>query len=145
MAGALAGRTSAGAVRASDAERELAADALRRHFAAGRLTASELEERVARAYSARSRADLAAVLADLPSDRAVRAAIRFYRLQREALRYHAAAYVSVNGSLVAIWAATGEGQFWPGWVLAPGTAMIAWHSAGSRLLRRVLRLDRRGP
>jgi hypothetical protein len=60
----------------------------------------------------------------------------FYRWQRRALNYHAGAYVSLNGGLVAVWAVTGEGEFWPGWVLAPATAMLAWHAIGSRMLRR---------
>ena len=39
-------------LRASDAERERSADALRRHHADGRLTTDEFEERTGRAYAA---------------------------------------------------------------------------------------------
>ena len=132
-------------VRASDAERERTARALRHHYAAGRLTERELDERLGRAYAARSRPELARLLSDLPSDRRFRALARFYRWQREALKYHAAAYASFNGALVGIWALTGEGAFWPAWSLAPGTAMLAWHAAGSHMLRRALGLPgRRG-
>lgn len=130
-------------VRASDAERERAVRALRHHYAAGRLTERELEERLGRAYAARSRPDLARLLSDLPSDRGTRALRRFYRWQREALKYHAGAYVSINGALVGLWALTGEGAFWPAWSLAPGTAMLAWHAASSHMFRRALGLPGR--
>lgn len=53
-------------MRASDADRDAAAAALRGHFAAGRLTAAELEARLAVALSARTAGELQAVLADLP-------------------------------------------------------------------------------
>jgi hypothetical protein len=48
---------------------------------------------------------------------------------RRALKGSAASYVIVNALLVVIWAATGHGYFWPGWVLAGwgiGLAMHAW-------------------
>jgi hypothetical protein len=53
-------------LRASDEERDRAVELLRQHAASGRLTASELEERTEKAYAAKTRADLAAVLQDLP-------------------------------------------------------------------------------
>jgi hypothetical protein len=129
-----------GPVRASDADRERTAAVLRGHYAAGRLSQGELEDRLARVYAARFRSELAPLLRDLPSDLRARAWRRFYRWQREALKYHAAAYASVNGTLVGIWALTGEGAFWPAWVLAPGTVMLGWHAAASRMLRRSLGL-----
>ena len=43
---------------ASDAERERAVEALRHSFADGRITAQEFEERVERAYDARTRATM---------------------------------------------------------------------------------------
>ena len=52
--------------RASDAEREGAADALRRHHADGRLSTDELEERMGRAYAATTLGDLDQLFADLP-------------------------------------------------------------------------------
>src|SRR5215207_7121670 len=52
--------------RASDAERDGAADALRRHHADGRLSTDELEERTGRAYAATTLGDLDQVFADLP-------------------------------------------------------------------------------
>jgi hypothetical protein len=52
--------------RASDAERDGAADALRRHHADGRLSTDELEERTGRAYAATKLGDLDQLLTDLP-------------------------------------------------------------------------------
>jgi DUF1707 SHOCT-like domain len=52
--------------RASDAERERAADALRRHHADGRLSTDELEERTGRAYAATTLGELDQLFADLP-------------------------------------------------------------------------------
>jgi Domain of unknown function (DUF1707) len=52
--------------RASDAERDRAADALRRHHADGRLSTDELEERTGRAYAATTLGDLDQLFADLP-------------------------------------------------------------------------------
>lgn len=53
--------------RASDADRERAVDVLSAAFAEGRLTAEEHSERVQRAYGSLTRAELAALSADLPA------------------------------------------------------------------------------
>lgn len=52
---------------ASDAERGRVTDAVRTHAAAGRLDPEELEERLGRAFAARTRADLVPLVADLPT------------------------------------------------------------------------------
>lgn len=57
-------------VRASDAERDRAEARLKHHYAVGRLTLPELEERVGAAYGARTRGQLDALLEDLPSEAA---------------------------------------------------------------------------
>jgi hypothetical protein len=54
-------------VRVDAGEREQAATALHAHYVAGRLTHDELDDRVAQAYAARTRGDLASLLADLPT------------------------------------------------------------------------------
>jgi len=54
-------------VRASDSERDVAIDRLRAAAAEGRLDHDELEERVAAALSARTDAELDALLNDLPT------------------------------------------------------------------------------
>lgn len=53
-------------LRASDADRERIAARLREHYAEGRLTQEELDERVAAALNARTYGDLRGVVADLP-------------------------------------------------------------------------------
>jgi hypothetical protein len=53
-------------IRVSDADREKVAERLREHFAAGRLTSEELDERVAAALTAKTAGDLRGLLADLP-------------------------------------------------------------------------------
>src|SRR3954471_3820293 len=54
-------------LRASDAERERVAETLRRHHLDGRLDTDELQERLERAYAARTTGELAPLLADLPA------------------------------------------------------------------------------
>jgi hypothetical protein len=54
-------------MRVSDAEREATAAELREHYAAGRLTLDELNERVNEAFAAKTRGDLGAITHDLPS------------------------------------------------------------------------------
>ena len=60
-------------LRASDADRERVAEALRRHHVDGRLDTDELQERLGRCYAARTAAELAPLLADLPADDRARA------------------------------------------------------------------------
>jgi Domain of unknown function (DUF1707) len=139
---ASAGGSRRGDVRASDDERESAVDALRVHYAEGRINRAELEQRVSQAYRARSRGALSALLADLPLSPGRRVGRRFYRFQREVLPYHVGAFVTVNGALSGIWAATGEGRFWPAGVLAPTTVLLASHAFGSRWLRQRLQRGR---
>jgi GntR family transcriptional regulator len=53
-------------LRVSDAEREAVTDQLAGHFAAGRLDQAEFDDRVGRAMSAKTRADLSGLFAGLP-------------------------------------------------------------------------------
>ncbi len=53
-------------IRVSDADRDRVAARLREHYAAGRLSFEEMEERVSAALSAKTAGDLRRVLADLP-------------------------------------------------------------------------------
>ena len=57
-----------GAVRASDAERDLVVERLTRAMTAGRLTPEEFEERSSAAYTARTRGELAELTRDLPGN-----------------------------------------------------------------------------
>ena len=101
-------------LRVSDAEREQVATALRQHGEAGRLDVDELADRLERAYAARTGAELAALVVDLPpqsSGRSRRAAAA------AGLRHHFTAFAAVNLGLIGIWAASGGGEFWPIWPL----------------------------
>ena len=53
-------------IRVSDAERQAVTDRLAEHFADGRLDQAEFDERVGRATSAKTRADLNGLFDDLP-------------------------------------------------------------------------------
>jgi Domain of unknown function (DUF1707) len=96
-------------LRASDAERDAVAEALRTNAAAGRLTPDELEERLERAYAARTRADLDPLLTDLPP-----AAEPPPPRERRTLPA-VPPVIAIAVLLVAIWALTGAGYFWPMW------------------------------
>ena len=107
-------------LRASDADREATVRDLRDHGAAGRLDVDELEERVATAYAARTRGELDPLLADLPTARRAPAAPR--RRPREEWRV----FLAVSVLLLAIWALSGAGYFWPVWVIGWwGAALVA--------------------
>jgi Domain of unknown function (DUF1707) len=56
------------AIRASDGERDQVVALLQHHFADGRLTQAELEERAGAAFVARTRDQLGALTADLPDE-----------------------------------------------------------------------------
>jgi len=54
-------------LRIGDADREAAAEALREHFALGRLTMEEFQHRVELVFAAKTDRDLAAISRDLPA------------------------------------------------------------------------------
>ena len=73
---AFAGPARAPAQRASDADRDIAADVLCAAVGDGRLTLDELDDRLGIALSARTVTDLAALIADLPERRCAAPATR---------------------------------------------------------------------
>jgi hypothetical protein len=104
-------------LRASDADRERVAERLRVAAGDGRLTPAELEERLEEAFSARTGAELEPLVADLPLPP---------RQHRPRDRTHERTYVAVMLLLVAIWAITGAGYFWPIWpMLGWGIGVLA--------------------
>jgi hypothetical protein len=95
------------ALRIGDADRERVADRLRRAAGEGRLSPEELEERLEAAFAARTVAELEPLVADLPPAPRPRPE----RRDRGELR----AWAATSILLVAIWALTGAGYFWPVW------------------------------
>ena len=133
-------------LRASDEERERAASELRVHFAAGRLSEDELNDRLEAVYAARTAGDLRTVLADLPAlppaptDRRAELAQRRSELQRELLQQTGGALVPFL-VCTAIWVATGaHDAFWPAWVAL--VAVIPLVRNGWRLYGPAPELDR---
>jgi hypothetical protein len=122
-------------IRASDGERESAVVALREHGAQGRLDVDELEQRVGAAYAARTRGELADLLADLPGAAAARA-----RTGAQRHRPHDnsggewGSFLGLAAILIGIWALAGGGYFWPAWVLVWWLVPLALRT-GPRLLR----------
>src|SRR5215204_5627701 len=95
-------------IRASDAERERVATALRDHAGEGRLDPEELDKRLDLAYAARTRGDLVPLLADLPSEEE-------RPRQRRDDPGPLPPVIFLSLVLVAIWAMAGAGYFWPMW------------------------------
>jgi hypothetical protein len=60
-------RSSDSSIRIGDAERNEISELLSKHYSDGRLDAAEFQERLDRAMSAKTRADLSGLVADLPS------------------------------------------------------------------------------
>jgi hypothetical protein len=112
-------------LRASDAEREAVGEALRAHAAAGRLDPDELEQCLERAYAAELRADLLPLVADLP-------ALERERPRRARSLPDLSPLVLLAVLLVAIWALTGAGYFWPVWPIG-AMALSAMKHRGHRL------------
>jgi hypothetical protein len=109
--------------RASDTDRDRAAQAIREHFAAGRLTEEEMTERVDAAYAARTEGELRRLLVDLPQLPATRAeqraelAARRRHLQRRLIQQTGGG-IALVVVCVAVWLIGGaQGQFWPVWVM----------------------------
>jgi Domain of unknown function (DUF1707) len=144
-------------VRVSDGERERVAAELREHFAQGRLDTDELEERLARAYGARTVQELEALRTDLPPlpathpPRRTELAERRSALARELIQQTGASLVPFL-VCTAIWLGTGtNGSFWPAWILV--VTVIPLLRQGWRLygpapdldhVERELTKDRRG-
>lgn len=124
-------RMKADDVRASDAERDEIVTQLRTHAADGRLDVDELGERVERAYAAKTRRDLVAIVDDLPRPPRPRPNID------AGFDEHLRSYLGVMALLVAIWALTGMGYFWPVWpMLGWGLGLFSHAGAVRRLPTR---------
>ena len=137
-------------LRASDADRERVASALREHCAVGRLTMAELDERLGQAYASRTLGELAAVTHDLPEidpELPVPASDRSgtdHRLPAPpplppppvpvhegpvSLRQSVTGWVAMTIVLNVIWLLTGItggfSNYWPIWPMGIGGAVVA--------------------
>jgi hypothetical protein len=109
-------------LRASDEQRERAAQDIREHFAAGRLTEDELDERIQAAYSAKTQQELDKLMADLPKLPASPAQQKAQLVQRRRHLQRRLLQETGGGAALfvictVIWISSGaSGQFWPIWV-----------------------------
>jgi hypothetical protein len=141
-------------VRASDAEREQVADALRRAAGDGRLAPDELEERLTTAYGARTRGELGPLTADLPAAPGDRVAggpptgppAGTPSAWTAGLGERLGAWLVPNLICVGIWLASGaHGSFWPVWVLLFTTVALVRSVLGGPHRRDRRRRDGRLP
>jgi Domain of unknown function (DUF1707) len=128
-------------LRAADADRAAVAEALGAHMSAGRLSLEEYDERLARAYSAKTYGELAELTADLPAPKHGTPA----RTESAAPAQQCAvpqqgqwgwddhqswrAWASTAIIVLVIWAATSLANwellyFWPVWVIGPWGAVL---------------------
>ena len=123
--------TESPVLRVADDEREHVVTQLREHFAAGRLTTSELDDRLSATYAARTEVELNADTADLPVLPGVAVARKRAELatRRSTL---GRALVQQTGAALApffvctgVWALSGHGDFWPGWILLVALVPLA--------------------
>ena len=138
-------------LRAADADRAALATVLGEHMAAGRLTVGEYEERLGRAYTARTYGELAELTTDLPAARATVSPAPAERSPRAAPEQHHRrqhgrsgdgagdwrSWASTAAIVLVIWAVTslvsGELRyFWPVWVIGPWGAVLLIRSLGRR-------------
>jgi Domain of unknown function (DUF1707) len=116
-------------LRASDADRERAAERLRAAAAEGRLSSEELEERLERAFAARTEGELGPLVSDLPEAAG--------RVRSSARRPDFGPFLLVSALLLGIWALTGMGYFWPVWPIAGwGISFLAPGTLGGPCRRR---------
>ncbi|GGL06336.1 DUF1707 SHOCT-like domain-containing protein [Planomonospora parontospora] len=123
-------------MRASDDDRDRVASVLREHYAQGRLTVEEFDERLEQLYASRTYGELATLTSDLPDVdlRAMREVAPCPPAKEETVKGRLLAMwgpwafaVSVNWG---IWFAIGMGDDfdfpypWPLWVMGPWGAIL---------------------
>jgi Domain of unknown function (DUF1707) len=126
-------------LRAADADRAAVATVLGRHMSAGRLTMDEYDERLARAYAAKTYGELDQITADLPSTELAPApsgaspAPAPARVGAhgdwDADPHSWRAWLTTSLIVLVIWAATSLATreflyFWPVWVIGPWGAVL---------------------
>ena len=135
-------------LRAGDDDREAVATALGSHMAAGRLTLAEYEDRLARAYAARTFGELAELTADLPRVPAAAAPAPppgpmvhvppppAPLVLHEHAQHSWRAWLSTSVIVLVVYLVVSLGNrdfdyFWPMWVIGPwGAALLAQRIRG---------------
>lgn len=146
------GDSQTGGLRASDADRDRTAGILREHYGVGRLDQDELDERVQKAYGAKTHGELSALLGDLPKLPVSAKEARRELVERRAQLRRRVVQESGGGLGVfflctAIWAVTGaSGFFWPAFTLIAVVAPLvrngwALYGPGADLDRLEAQLD----
>jgi hypothetical protein len=115
-------------LRASDADRERLADELRAHAVAGRIDTDELEERVQKAYAAKTLGDLDVLRRDLPptpEQLALTVRERRSQLVRRTIQ-ETGGSTGAFAVCTAIWIFSGaSGFFWPIFVVIGVIGLLA--------------------
>jgi hypothetical protein len=142
-------------LRAADADRAAVATVLGHHMSAGRLTLDEYDERLARAYAAKTYGELEQLTADLPPTTSAPVPAQEPAAQPAQQGWCSAAPAGAHGGwgsdanswrswlttsliVIAIWAATSLASwelhnFWPIWVIGPwGAILLAQTLTGGR-------------
>jgi hypothetical protein len=140
-------------LRAADSDRQAAAAALGRHLSDGRLTVEEYDERLAKAYAARTYGELEGLFADLPRSTPARPAAQpvpepalapagagSCAAHRGQVRGAWASWTTVAVIVTTIWLfssiAGGFHYFWPIWVIGPWGAVLLSRTLGRAPHRR---------
>jgi len=122
-------------LRASDAEREQVATRLRAAATDGLLTMPEADERLAAAYAAVTRGELAALTTDLPSPTPApvdTAEAPLSRAARRRLTIHAVIVAVMAVNLLVRFVLSGVPFFWPAFPLTLLLGTLAIHYAIAR-------------
>jgi hypothetical protein len=120
-------------MRASDADREQVVERLRTALQEGRLDLGEYDERMQQAYAAKTYADLDGLLTDLPvtSPPVAAAAPVESRPKHPAAEWVVhewQSWVPVAVVLTVIWAISGFGDYWPGWIIGIWAVALLWRT-----------------
>lgn len=126
-------------LRCSDADREKIVTELREHYAAGRLTLEEFDERSDAAYQAKTFGALAKLTTDLPAalPEPAKPAASPARRPNAALRGAWTSWLTVSLVCTVIWllSVLNSGDvtnFWPMWVVGPWGAIVLAGTLGGR-------------
>jgi hypothetical protein len=121
-------------LRAADADRMAVASVLGEHMAAGRLTVEEYDDRLARAYAAKTYGELDELTVDLPSTPPARpvATSPVAQVAHHGRAVHPdawQAWLRTGLIVLTIWAVTCVANwqflyFWPVWVIGPWGAVL---------------------